>query len=69
MLPPELEAQMASDQADGVLYRRERNRGVTGIVWRPGDRNALAAAIIDHVGAEPMPLDLDGMKFEIRRMP
>jgi hypothetical protein len=69
MLPIELEAVMASDQADGVMYRRERDKGVTGIVWRPGDRNMLVQAICDHVGTDPMPLELAGHQFEIRRLP
>jgi hypothetical protein len=68
MLPREIEKQMARDQADGVMFRRGRGQGVTGIVWRPGDRNALAQAICDHVGPDPMELTIAGHSFEIRRI-
>ena len=67
MLPREIGEQMARDQADGVMFRRGRGRGVTGIIWQPGDRNALAQAICDHVGPDPMKLIIAGRSFEIRR--
>jgi hypothetical protein len=39
------------------------------IIWRPGDPNALAQAIINNVSEQDTQLILDGWKFVIRRMP
>jgi hypothetical protein len=39
------------------------------IIWRPGDPNALAQAIISNVGEKDTQLTLDGWKFLIRRVP
>jgi hypothetical protein len=37
------------------------------IIWRPGDPNALAEAIINNVSEQDTQLILDGWKFVIRR--
>jgi hypothetical protein len=69
-LPPEIEARLAADAADGVTfsYARGRPRGrLTGIQWRLGDRNALAAAIHDRAGFEPLVLTIMDREYEIRR--
>ena len=70
-LPPEIEAVIARDQADGVTFTYERDRPrsrLTGIQWRPGDRNALAAAIHDRAGFEPLRLRITDREYEIRRV-
>ena len=66
---------MARDQADGVTFTftrwggpGRRSRELTGIQWRPGDRNALAAAIHDRVGPEPVRLRIIDREYEIRRI-
>jgi hypothetical protein len=71
VLPPEIEARLATDQADGVTFTFDRGRPrsrLTGIQWRPGDRNALAAAIHDRVGFEPVRLRITDAEYEIRRV-
>jgi hypothetical protein len=70
-LPPEIEARLARDQADGVTFTYAGNRPggrLAGIQWRPGDRNALAAAIHDRAGFEPLRLRIADREYEIRRV-
>lgn len=71
-LPPELEEQFAEQKRKGISFtinwRAPRDADtfgeVTEIHWRPGEPNALAAAIIKDVH-RPMRLSLDGHKFII----
>lgn len=70
-LPPHIEEQLARDQADGVTFTYAGNRlhgQLSGIQWRPGDRNALAAAIHDRAGFEPLRLRIADREYEIRRV-
>lgn len=77
-LPAEIAEQIAAGMRRGVTFSLERRRRpagheweglrrhrITGIHWRPGDPNALAAAIIKHVHERPMPLELDGRRYLI----
>jgi PadR family transcriptional regulator, regulatory protein PadR len=70
VLPPGIEARMEADARSGLLFSRERGRGVTAIHWRIGrlgdavDPNPLAEAIIEHVHG-PMPLTLEGRTYQI----
>jgi hypothetical protein len=71
-LPPEIQQAIEEGIRDGIFYKLtpikegERHR-VLEINWRPGDPNPLAQAIIEKVGDEDMPLNLDGHRYWIRK--
>jgi DNA-binding PadR family transcriptional regulator len=70
VLPPHIEALMEAGARTGLLFSRERGRGVTAIHWRTGrlgdavDPNPLAAAIIEHVHG-PTALILEGHRYQV----
>jgi hypothetical protein len=74
-LPDEVDALIAQQKREGVLLQVDRPASaghrtvVTGIRWRPGDPNPLAAIILRKVTEADMPLELDGHEFLIRRKP
>lgn len=75
VLTPEIEARIRRQIAEGISYAirwklpREdpRHMETAAINWRPGDPNALAEAILDHVLNVPVPLNLDGQHYMIVR--
>jgi hypothetical protein len=72
-LPPELEERIDRSIRSGVSFSMGRHLGVTAIHWHrefggnPADPNPLAEAILDKVGTQEMPLDLDGHQYFIRK--
>jgi hypothetical protein len=71
-LPPEIEETLAQDLRDGIFFKMSRHepgqrRKATEIHWRPGDRNALAEAIIAKVQEQDVLLDLNGHAYWIRK--
>jgi hypothetical protein len=66
----QIEAILERQQKAGVLvqYAGIMPEGpAKEIIWRPGDPNALAQAIINNVGEKDTHLTLDGWRFVIRR--
>ena len=63
-----LDLLLDKDAREGVYVQAEKGPGgrhrISGIIWRPGDPNALAEMIIRRC-TRPLTLELDGRKYRI----